>query len=82
MLIRNSIQPSKTGNCTSFEDLMSDSTAFLDISWKHKQIEHSVDNCQTDSETRYIEGMLIEIDQQAPNDLKDNILYYTAGFIV
>ena len=48
MLIRNSIQPSKTGNCTSFEDLLSDSTAFLDISWKCEQIEHPVDKCQTD----------------------------------
>ena len=61
MLIRNSIQPSKTGNCTSFED-SSDSTAFLDIPWKYKQTEHPVDNCQTDPETRYIEGILIEVD--------------------
>ena len=81
MIIKNSIQPSKTGNCTSFEDSLSDSTAFLDISRKCKQIEHPVDNCQTEPETRYIEGMLIEIDQQSPNDLKDNILYYIVGFI-
>ena len=82
MLIRNSIQPFKTGNCSSFENSLSNSTAFLDISWKCKQIEHPVDNCQTDPETRYIEGMLIETDQQSPNDLKDNIPYYIAGFFV
>ena len=37
IIIRNSIEPSKTGNCTNFEDAFSDSQGLLDFSWKRKQ---------------------------------------------
>ena len=82
MVIRNSIDASKTGNCTNFEESLCDSSTFLDISWKHKQQGQILDDTQSDGETVEMERMLIEVDRTDGNELKDNILYYIAGFIV
>ena len=78
MLITNSIEPLKTGNCTSFEDSLCDSSGFVEISWKRKQCSSAHKNIQSDAETFNIKRMLIKIDHLSP----DNILYYISNFIV
>ena len=37
IIIKNSIEPSKTGNCTNFDDDLCESEGLLDFSWKRKQ---------------------------------------------
>ena len=37
LLIRNNIEPSKTGNCTSFDDSLCDSNGIFEISCKRKE---------------------------------------------
>ena len=43
IIIRNSIEPSKTGNCTDFDDDLCESEGMLDFSWKRKKntLKHS-----------------------------------------
>ena len=33
-------------------------------------------------ENNNCERMLIQLDQESPNELQDNVLYYTSGFVV
>ena len=82
ILIWNSIEPSTTGNCINFDGGLCDSTGYLDFSSKLKEhISHETD-VQYDAEIQNAETMMIYIDHQSPNDLKDSILYYMAGHIV
>ena len=83
IVIRNSIEPSKTGNCTNFEDAFSESQGLLDFSWKRKQKPVDlVDSSASDTFSISAERMLIENDLNSPNILRDNVLYYASGFIV
>ena len=76
LLIRNSIQSSKTGNCTSFDDSLCDSYGIFEISGKRKEGSSAKKDIQPDHGTIEIERTLIMIDDLVPNDLLDNILYY------
>ena len=82
--MRNSIEPSRTGNCTNFEDTLCSSTGIVDFSWKQNTGILSGNGTQMDAESddKEAERMLIHIDDQSPNCLRDNILYYIGGFIV
>ena len=82
LLIRNSIEPSKPGNCTSFDDFLCGSNGILEIFHKRKEGSPAQKNIQPDDESIEIERTLIMIDDLVPNDLLDNILYYISGFIV
>ena len=42
---------------------------------------HNMQNID-DEDTLLAEGMLIQSDMESPNLLRDNVLYYIAGFIV
>ena len=84
IIIRNSIEPSKTGNCTSFDDALCDSTGFVNFSIKKEKAQtNTLEICDdSDQDTLLLESMLIQNDMESPNILKDNVLYYMAGFIV
>ena len=81
IIIRNSIEPSKTGNCTNLSDALCQSTGLLNYSWKRQQMSNDIVN-EIDNGNAEAERMLIHIDDQSPNCLQDNILYYIGGFIV
>ena len=82
IIIRNSIEPSKTGNCTNFEDSLCQTNGLLDYSWKPKHDTHVEEAYDMQDDYTAAERMLIHIDDQSPNCLQDNILYYIGGFIV
>ena len=82
IIIRNSIEPSKTGNCTHFEDSLCQTNGLLDYSWKPKQVTHLEEGGNMHDKYTAAESIMIHIDDQSPNCLQDNILYYTGGFIV
>ena len=82
ILIRNSIEPSRTGNCTNFDDALCDSTEYLDFSSKRKEHVPHATNVQYDAEMQSAERMMIYMDYQSPNLLKDSVLDYIAGHIV
>ena len=81
IIIRNSIEPSRTGNCTKFDDALCQSTGLINFSLKQKKRPNDT-VIEIDNENVEAERMLIHIDDQSPNCLKDNILYYIGGFIV
>ena len=81
IIIRNSIEPSQTGNCTSFTDLLCESTGLLDFHTKRKQLPCMVEN-NTEHENLESEKMMIAMDHEFPDCLKDNVLYYISGFLV
>lgn len=82
MLIRNSIEPSNTGNCTDFNESLCDPSTFLTLSWKKNESVPLDSDTHNDEETLQVERMLIDMDETSPNDLRDNILYYISGFLV
>ena len=82
LLSRNSLEPSKTGNRTTFDDSLCDSYGIIEILHKRKEGSSAQKDIQPDHETIEIERILIMIDDLVPNDLLDNILYYISGFIV
>ena len=84
IIIRNSIEPSRTGNCTRFDEALCESTGFINFSVKRNEkglTGHNMQNID-DEDTLLAEGMLIQSDMESPNLLRDNVLYYIAGFIV
>ena len=76
LLSENSIEPSKTGNCTNFEDSLCQTNGLLDYSWKPKHDTHVEEAYDMQDDYTAAERMLIHIDYQSPNCLQDNILYY------
>ena len=79
-IIWNSIEPSKTGNCTSFDDLLSESNGKIDFStkqWQHSPHFHIKPN---DPDTVDSERMMIHLDDEFLNVLRDNIQYYSTGY--
>ena len=81
LIMRNSIEPSQTGNCTNFDQALCEPTGLLNFTWKHKQ-QVSNETLQPTVHDITKERLLIHIDDECPNVLKDNILYYIEGFIV
>ena len=82
ILLRNSIEPSRTGNCTHFDDALCESNGLLNIVSKCNQHIAPVEVFEDDSDTFSCEEMLIQLDQESPNELLDNVLYYIAGYVV
>ena len=79
ILLRNSIEPSKTGNCTPFDDVFKSSL----IDFKRRAAErHHKTSEDTDREIIEAEQMAVHLNDESQNDLLDNILCYIAGFIV
>ena len=81
-MLRNSIEPSHTGNCTHFDDALCESNGLLNIASKRNQHIAPVEVFEDDSDTFSCEEMLIQLDQESPNELLDNVLYYIAGYVV
>ena len=82
LLLRNSIEPSHTGNCTHFEDVLCESNGLIDFSSKRNQHEDIAEAYDENEDITSCEAMLIQMDDESPNDLLDNILYYISGFLV
>ena len=84
IIIRNSIESSKTGNCTNFDNALYESTGFVNFSLRQEKKSPTVTLVlnNDDKDTLLAESTLIQSDIESPNVLKDNILYYIAGFIV
>ena len=80
IIIRNSIEPCKTGNCTNFDDDLCESEGLLDFSWKRKQ-KHT-ETFTNDPHTLIAETVLTQNDLDRPNVLWDNVMYYVSGFLV
>ena len=59
----------------------SQSTGLLTYSWKRQKVSSGIVN-EIDNENIEAERMLIHIDDQSPNCLQDNILFYIGGFVV
>ena len=81
LIMRNSIEPSQTGNCTNFDQALCEPSGLLNFTWKHKQ-QVSNETLQPTVHDITEERLLIHIDDECPNVLKDDILYYIGGFIV
>ena len=82
IIIRNSIEPSQTGNCTNFDDALCESEGLLQFSWKRSQVMSQPVAHEQDQNLLMAEKLLIENDLDSPSFLWDNILYYVAGFLV
>ena len=69
-------------NVCVYEDALCQKNGLLDYSWKKKEciqlqeVDDMHDACDE------VERMLIHIDEQSPNCLQDNILYYIGRYIV
>ena len=82
IIIKNSIEPSKTGNCTNFDDALCESEGILQFSWKQSQIITQQLDEDDDDNMIKAEQLLIQNYLDYPNLLRDNILYYVAGYFV
>ena len=81
ILIWNSIEPSKTGNCTSFQDTLCEPSGLLGFTSHHKEQDTGLNEVPTEDNAE-CEKMMNTLDQESPNELLDNILYYIGGHIV
>ena len=79
ILLRNSIEPARTGNCTNFDDALSHLNGFLNFSLKSEGEQQNDEVLSEDDIS--CEQMLIELDQESQNELQDSILYYIGGNI-
>ena len=82
ILIRNSIEPSNTGNCTQFQDSLCESNGLHNFTTKIHQYKEASTEIVLDSDLATYECMLIDLYQESPSELLDNVLYYISGFVV
>ena len=82
LLIRNSIEPSNTGNCTHFDDALCELNELFDFPSKQNQHQETTIDYNDNEENYICERMLIQVDQESPNELQDNVLYFISGFVV
>ena len=82
ILIRNSIEPSNTGNCTHFADALCEPNGLFDFPSKWKQCQETTIDYKDNEENYSCERMLIQLDQKSPNELQDNVLYCISGFVI
>ena len=75
ILIRNSIEPLNIGNCSHVDDALCESNGLFDLTVKRNQIKQITSD-------EYSLPMLIQLDQETPTELLDNVLYYILGIIV
>ena len=80
ILQQNSIEPSKTGNCTPFEDSLTQIGGLVYSSSKSQMADPVIET--SDQNAILAELMFLLNDINNPHPLKDNILYYIAGYIV
>ena len=76
-MLRNGIEPARTGNCTNFDDALRQPNRFLNFSLKSEGEQQNDEVLSEDDIS--CEQMLIELDQESPNELQDSILYYIGG---
>lgn len=70
IIIRNSIQPSETGNCTNFEDALCETNGLLDFSWNRRKLDAEPRATFMDSSDIVdMESLLIQMDQDPYNIL-------------
>ena len=82
IIIRNSIEPSKTGNCTNFDESLCDPKNFISFKREHSGVGSSVSDDKGHEQLVSLEGMLDQVNEVHTNPLQDNILYYIAGYVV
>jgi len=82
ILIKNAISTSSAANCTALDtDCIG---SLFEYKWTrraNKLIENS-DTYHTDINSDYLHDMSAPLDSNINNELKNNILYYIAGYIV
>ena len=81
LLIKNSIEPTNTGNCIHFDDALCEPDGF-DFPSKWNQHQETTIDYNDNEETFSCERILIQLDQESPNELQDNVLYYISGLVV
>ena len=74
LFIRNSIEVSNTGNCIHFDDALCEPNGLFDFHSKQNQHQESTINNNDNGENYSCERMLIQPDQELPNELQDNVL--------
>ena len=53
-----------------------------EVFYSSKRNQHREVQVTDDKDLSAYEAMLIQLDQESPNELLDNVLYYIAGFVV
>ena len=81
-LIRNNIEPSNTGNCTHFNDAFCEHNGLFDFPSKHNQHQETTIDYNDNEENYSCKRVLIKLDQESPNELQDNVLFYISGFVI
>ena len=79
---RNSIEPSYIGNCTHFDDALCEPNGLFDFPSKWNQHQETTIDYNDNEENCNCERILIQLDQESPNELQDNVLYYISGFVI
>ena len=82
LLIRNSIEPSNTGNCTHFDDAFCEPNGLFDFPSRWNQHQEATIDYNDNEDSYNCERMLIQLDQESPNELQDNLLYYILGLFI
>ena len=82
LLICNSIETSNTGNGTHFDDALCEPNGFFDFPSKWNQYQETTIDYSDNEKNYSCERILIQLDQESPNELQDNVLHYTSGFVV
>ena len=75
LFIRNSIEPSNTGNCTHFDDALCEPYGLFDFPSKQNQHQESAIDSNDNEENYSCERMLIQLDQESPNERQCIVLY-------
>ena len=81
LLMRNSIEPSNTRNCTHSDNALCDPNGLFDFPSNWNQHQETTIDYNDDEENYSSERMLIQIDQESPNEMQDNVLYYMSWFV-
>ena len=77
ILIQNSIQPSKIGNCTNFDEALCETEGLVKFGWKkpeQKIVRPDTIGVPYNPHTFMVEALLIQNDMDKPSALKDNVL--------
>ena len=82
IIIQNSIEPSKTRNCTSFQESLDESNGLIKFSTKQREHSPQVHIKPNDPDTVNVERMLIHSNDEFPNVPRDTILYYFDGYFI
>ena len=78
----SSIKPSNIGNCTHLDDALCEPNGLFDFLSKQNQHQETPIDYNDNEENYICERMPIQLDQESPNELQDNVLYYISGFVI